>query len=220
VDGDHNYHTVSEELRLVAAAAGDAPPLLLFHDVCWPHGRRDDYFAPDRIPAGRRRPIAEGGGLHPDEPGIRFGALPYRAAAAREGGPGNGVLTAVEDFVAERDGLRLAVVPAFFGLGVVWDRDAAWAGAVAEVLAPWEGNPLLARLESNRVYHLAEAHVQLVAAALAQQRLARRDAVLRRLLESSAFGLAERLSRARLRLGIGREHAAVSKAEIRRALAD
>ena len=220
IDGDHNYYTVSEELRLVEAAADGDLPLLLFHDVCWPHARRDDYFSPELVPADRRRPIAAGGGLHPDEPGIRFGALPYRSAAAREGGPGNGVLTAVEDFVAARDGLRLAVVPAFFGLGVVWDRDAPWAGAVSAVLEPWAGSPLLARLEANRVYHLAEAHVQLVAAVQAQQRLARRDAVLSRLLESSAFGLAERLSRVRLRLGIGREHAAVSKDDIRRALAD
>ena len=82
------------------------------------------------------------------------------------------------------------------------------------MLEPWAGNPLLARLEANRVYHLAEAHVQLVAAVQAQQRLARRDAVLERLLESSAFGLAERLS-ARCGCGwaIGREHAAVSKAD-------
>jgi hypothetical protein len=219
IDGDHNYYTVSEELRLVAAAAPELP-LLLFHDVCWPHARRDDYFALEHVPASRRQPIAEGGGLHPDEPGIRFGALPYRAAAAREGGPGNGVLTAVDDFVAAREGLRLAVVPAFFGLGVVWDTAAPWSDAVAAVLEPWDRNPLLARLEANRVFHLAEAHVQVVAAALAQQRLARRDAVLQRLLDSSAFGLAERLSRLRRRAGIGRAHAAVSKDEIRRALAD
>ena len=45
IDGDHNYYTVSEELRLIAERARTAPlPLLLFHDVCWPHARRDDYF--------------------------------------------------------------------------------------------------------------------------------------------------------------------------------
>ena len=51
IDGDHNYYTVSEELRLIGErAAGAELPLLLFHDVCWPHARRDDYFAPELIP--------------------------------------------------------------------------------------------------------------------------------------------------------------------------
>jgi hypothetical protein len=218
VDGDHNYFTVSEELRVIAAAAGAELPLLMLHDVCWPHGRRDDYYAADQIPAEHRAPIREGGGLHPDEPGIRFGGLPYRGAAAREGGPRNGVLTAVEDFVAQRDGLRLAIVPAFFGLGVIWRAGAPWAGALAELLEPWDRNPLLARLEANRVFHLAEAHVQLVHAAIAQQRAASRQAVLERLLASSAFTVAERLSRLRHRLGVARGQSVVSKDEIRRAL--
>src|SRR4051812_38424247 len=44
IDGDHNYWTVSEELRLIGERAADVPlPLLFFHDVCWPHARRDDY---------------------------------------------------------------------------------------------------------------------------------------------------------------------------------
>jgi hypothetical protein len=219
VDGDHNYYTVSEELRLIDAADGELP-LLLFHDVCWPHGRRDDYFAAEQIPAEHRQPIAEGGGLFPGEPGIRRGGLPYRGAAAREGGPRNGVLTAVEDFAAPRGDLRLAIVPVFFGLGVVWRLDAPYADAVADVLEPWDGNPLLARLEGNRVFHLASAHQQLVQTALAQQKLARQEAVLRRLLESRAFALAERLSRLRHRVGVARDHSVVSKDDVRGALSD
>jgi hypothetical protein len=218
IDGDHNWFTVSEELRHIAAVSGAELPLLIFHDVCWPHGRRDDYYAPEQIPAEHRRPIQEGGGLHPDEPGIRFGGLPYRHAATREGGPRNGVLTAVEDFVGSRDDVRLAVVPAFFGLGVVWRADAVWADAVAEVLEAWDRNPLLARLEANRVFHLAESHHQLVRAALAQQQVDAQRAVLQRLLDSSAFGVAERLSRLRRRLGIGPEHSVLSKDELRRVL--
>jgi methyltransferase family protein len=219
VDGDHNYYTVSEELRLIDAAEGELP-LLLFHDVCWPHGRRDDYFAAEQIPAEHRQPIAQGGGLFPGEPGIRRGGLPYRGAAVREGGPRNGVLTAVEDFVARRDDLRLAIVPVFFGLGVVWRLDAPYADAVADVLEPWDGNPLLARLEGNRVFHLASAHQQLVQTVLAQQKLARQEAVLRRLLDSRAFALAERLSRLRHRVGVARDHSVVSKDDVRGALSD
>ena len=218
IDGDHNYFTVSEELRMLAEASGDELPLLLFHDVCWPHGRRDDYFAAELIPAEHRQPIQEGGGLHPEEPGIRSGGLPYRGAAAREGGPRNGVLTAVEDFIADREDLRLAVMPAFFGLGVVWSTDAPWAAAIADLMEPWDHNPLLARLERNRVYHLAETHVNLGRVSQAEERAARLRAVLERLLDSSAFALAERLSRLRHRAGIARSQSVLSKDEIRRAL--
>ena len=221
IDGDHNHYTVSEELRLIAErAAGDDLPLLLFHDVAWPHGRRDDYYDPQLVPADRRQPIHEGAGLFPGEPGIRPGGLPYRWAAMREGGPRNGVLTAVEDFVAGREGLRLAVVPAFFGLGVVWPQSATWADAVAEILEPWDRNPLLERLEQNRALHLASSHYQWTAAAKAARRAARQEAVLRRLLDSSAFTVAERLSRLRERVGIARWQSVVSKDDVRRALGE
>ena len=221
IDGDHNHYTVSEELRLLGdRVPGCDLPLLLFHDVCWPHGRRDDYYAPEQIPGDRRRPVAgDAGGLFPGEPGLRpRGGLPYPRSATREGGARNGVLTAVEDFVAGRDELRIAVVPAFFGLGVVWHREASWSEELDRLLRPWDGNPMLERLEANRVFHLAQAHSRLVELWAAQQRRERQEAVLRRLLESSAFALAERLSRLRLRAGVGPGHAAVSKAEVRRAL--
>ena len=89
-------------------------PLLLFHDVCWPHGRRDSYYAPDRIPDEYRETIAEGVGIAPEEPGLTYGGFPYKWVQEREGGERNGVLTAVEDFLAERDDLELAIVPIFF----------------------------------------------------------------------------------------------------------
>src|SRR3954471_18977858 len=46
LDGDHNYYTVAGELERIAAAAGaGALPLIIFHDVGWPHARRDSYTA-------------------------------------------------------------------------------------------------------------------------------------------------------------------------------
>jgi hypothetical protein len=213
VDGDHNYHSVSGELRLIAPEGSGARPLIVLHDVCWPHGRRDSYFTPERIPEQDRQPMVEDAGLFPGEPGVRWGGLPYAWAAAREGGPRNGVLTAAEDFVSARAGIQLAVVPAFFGLGVVWHRDAPWAAAVAELVEARADDPLLARLEENRVLHLASLHVE-------RTQAHRQRVVLYRLLDSSAFGLAERLSRLRLRLGIGAEHSALSKEDVRRVLED
>ena len=93
LDGDHNYYTVANELRLIAEAAGDAFPFVMFHDVCWPHGRRDDYYAAEQIPEGDRHPVG-GGKLVPGDPGVHDHGLEYPRSAAREGGPRNGVLTA------------------------------------------------------------------------------------------------------------------------------
>jgi Methyltransferase domain len=221
IDGDHNYYTVSEELRIIGERLqGARLPLLLFHDVCWPHARRDDYFAPDEIPAEHRQPTAEGGGLFPGEPGVRSGGLPYRWPAAREGGPRNGVLTAIEDFVSAREGLRLAVVPVFFGFGAVWHPDAAWSAELERVLQPLDRNPVLERLEANRIHHLALAYTRQVELWALEQRLARQEALLRRLLDSSAFSVAERLSRLRRRAGIAPDSPVVSADEIRRVLGD
>jgi Methyltransferase domain len=219
IDGDHNYYTVSEELRLIAERANGAQlPLLLFHDVSWPHGRRDDYFDAQQVPEEHRQPIAEGGGLFPGVKGVRPGGLPYRGAAAEEGGPRNGVLTAVEDFVGGRDDVDLAIVPVFFGLGVAWSKRASYAEELADLLAPWNRNELLGRLEDNRVLHLAVAHFHFVEVLQAKDKITRQEAVLRRLTDSSAFGIAERLSRLRHRLGIARGESTVSKDEIRRVL--
>jgi hypothetical protein len=220
IDGDHNYYTVSEELRLIAERAPGAElPLLLFHDVCWPHGRRDDYFDPAAIPEDYRQPIAgDSGGIFPGEPGLRHGGLPYARSAAREGGPRNGVFTAVEDFLQGQEDLRVVVVPAFFGFGAVWHRDAPWAADVAALLDAFDRNPLLERLEANRVLQLAEGYARQVELWEARERIAHQEAVLRRLLESSAFSVADRLSKLRVRAGIATAQSAVSKEEIRKAL--
>lgn len=220
IDGDHNHFTVSRELELVARRCGEGRlPLMLFHDVAWPHGRRDDYFDPTQIPAAHRHELAgQGNGIVPGDPGVRPGGLPYPRSAAREGGAGNGVLTAVEDFAAARPGLRLAVVPVFFGFGALWPLDAPWAGALAAILDPLDRHPVLERLEANRIHHLALAHQRRAELWQEQAHRSRQEGVLRRLLDSSAFALAERLSRLRIRAGIAPGQEAVSRESIRRAL--
>ncbi len=182
LDGDHNYWTVSEELRIIAERAGEAGgrlPLILMHDVCWPHGRRDDYYVPERVPDEYRQPLAQDG-LYPGETGTYHGGLPCDNPAAHEGGPGNGVLTAVEDFLATRESLRLAIVPAFYGLGVVWDPRGPNGPTLCELLGRWDRNPVLARMEKNRVLHLANTHVQLILAQEAEARIAAGERELRR----------------------------------------
>jgi hypothetical protein len=200
IDGDHNYFTVSEELRLIAervAATSAAMPLLLFHDVCWPHARRDTYYAPDRIPDEYRATMVEGVGIFPDAPGLTWGGLPYKYAQKREGGERNGVLTAVEDFVSEHPDLELAIVPIFFGFGVCWSKDAPYADAVRAAIGPWDRNPMLARLEWNRVRHLAEGYLARTHAAVYKARCRRQEKLLREVEESNGLRLLERLTRFR-----------------------
>jgi hypothetical protein len=221
LDGDHNYYTLSEELRIIAERAAVEKrrlPLLLLHDLGWPHGRRDDYYVPERIPAEHRHPLADGG-LYPGEPGSYRGGVPCAHPAAHEGGPRNGVLTAIEDFIAARDMLRLAIVPAFFGLGVMWDTTGPYDDALAKVVAPWDRDPLLQRMESNRVLHLANMHVQMFLAEEAQQRLSEKGRQLQRQSELLRRMLGSRLLRAaELALRLRGSEPVFSRREIQRAI--
>ena len=203
LDGDHNYFTLREELRQIAERAPDGVlPLMIFHDVGWPHGRRDSYYEPERIPPEGRQPMALDVGVLPGVEGTAEEGLQFTEwTALREGGPRNGVRTAIDDFLEGRDGLRFEVVPAFFGVGVLYREDAPWSGDVAAVLEPLVGNPIIERLEENRVAHLINRQVH--ARQLVEDRIRKeeQERLLRMLLDSSAFAVAERLSRLRLPAG-------------------
>jgi hypothetical protein len=205
LDGDHNHYTLSRELNSIAARASDTGlPLMLIHDIGWPHARRDTYYAPERIPDEHRQPLAEDVLVAPGEEGTAPVGVGFAWAAAREGGRANGVLTAVEEFMSQHEGLRLVTLPAFFGLGVLWPQGAQWADAVAEIAGPWDGSPLLARLEEIRLAQIID-----------RTRLNRRDQVLRSMLGSRAFGLVERISRLR-----NRSDPLLSRDRVRRVLED
>lgn len=161
VDGDHNWFTVYHELKGIdAICRRDGKPLLAFlHDVAWPSGRRDMYYAPDSIPADHRHPHSFDAGAIPGHPGLFHGrgfrGMGHFAWAVQEGGPRNGVKTAVEDFIADlaasgRD-LAFCEVPAVFGLGILFDLDAPWSAALAELVIPYHENRLIASLERNRL---------------------------------------------------------------------
>lgn len=124
IDGDHNWYTVYHELQHLARSAEQhqrAFPVVLFHDIGWPYARRDLYYDPDDIPPAFRQPYQQNGivqgqsALHPT------GANGNRFNATTEGGRRNGVLTAVEDFIGERDdSLRLILIHGFHGLGILY----------------------------------------------------------------------------------------------------
>jgi hypothetical protein len=161
IDGDHNYYTVLNELRLAdEASRRDGKPLLaVLHDVAWPCARRDMYYAPETIPAEHRHPYSFEGGVTLGNDGVLPGrgmrGMGNFAWALRAGGPRNGVLTAIEDFIAEAQTderlLLYAEIPAVFGLGVLFDASAEWAEDVAGFLLPYHQNDLIASLETNRL---------------------------------------------------------------------
>jgi cephalosporin hydroxylase len=127
VDGDHNWYTVDLELRMLAEGARreNAPlPILILHDVLWPYGRRDLYYDPTNIPEEFRQPY--------EQRGIRMGVSellshggvnPEHYNAVTEGGPRNGVMTALDDFLAAFDRpVRTVILPVYFGLAIVVEQ--------------------------------------------------------------------------------------------------
>ena len=48
-------------LAATAREAGAPLPVCFLHDVGWPYGRRDLYYAPERIPEEFRQPWAQKG---------------------------------------------------------------------------------------------------------------------------------------------------------------
>ncbi len=199
LDGDHNYWTITQELAAIASAAGERAtfPLLLLNDVSWPAARRDQYYSPGRLPPDAVHPYsyelgAVPGKRHLEPSGFR-GAGEF-AYALEEGGPRNGVLTGVEDFLADHQELEFFHVAPVFGLGVILDRVAPWADRIRELLAPYAGSPFLARLERNRT----ELYVRLIerqdafGAAVRAGARARREELMRcdvALSEASAHDL-------------------------------
>jgi hypothetical protein len=124
IDGDHNWYTVNGELRLLQEAARSAErptPLSICHDACWPYGRRDMYHDPETIPAEHRQPWERAGIVPGSSALVRDRGLNTGLANAREeGGPRNGVMSAIEDFIeAATEPLELTVLPVLHGLAIV-----------------------------------------------------------------------------------------------------
>lgn len=124
IDGDHNWYTVTHELQLLrrTARSADRPtPLVLCHDSGWPYGRRDAYYDPAAIPAECRQPW-ERAGILPGRSALASagGINPRFANAKHEGGPRNGVMTAIEDFVGTAgEPIELTVLPELHGLAIL-----------------------------------------------------------------------------------------------------
>jgi methyltransferase family protein len=210
IDGDHNWYTVYHELKALEKVNGANFPLVLLHDVAWPFARRDMYYEPGRIPGEYRQPylklgVKRGQSQLVDPPGgFVFGLH----KAVEEGGPRNGVLTAVEDFMRESAlPLRLEILPIDFGLGVLasevlQQRRPALRELLDSLHQPDFGRRLALHLEERRVDGLIELSGEIARATLEvatvvgelgrhQAELGRREVEVKRLREMLETALSE-----------------------------
>jgi len=161
LDGDHNWYTVYTELQLIdqrSTQRNEPFPLTFLHDIGWPYARRDLYYAPETIPQPyrlpyRRKGITPGVSALAEKGGFNAGLN----NAEREGGPRNGVLTAIEDFVRESSRpLELVTIPGFAGLGILFEkplkeRNAAFAQVLAGVTPSPALRQLMEQVEMSRM---------------------------------------------------------------------
>ena len=205
VDGDHNWHTVFHELRLlneIATSAGAPFPVALLHDVGWPYGRRDLYYEPERIPELDRQPHARRG-VHPDHSALvdAGGLNGHLHHAAIEGGERNGVLTAVEDFLKGSNlDIRFRVLHGLHGLAVLIPEERlraspALAGFAERLDSKEAREALIEATESERIrIEIGRQREQQRREQMAvdSKEIAVRDADMRRILRQLADELASR----------------------------
>ncbi len=123
IDGDHNWHTVYNELTIIEKKnLLNAGGTIFLHDVCWPYGRRDMYYSPSQIPLQYRYPHKQKGVIWGEKNlAEKDGTNAGYFNAEVEGGPGNGVLTAIEDFLkASQNKYLFFVCKDQHGLGVLF----------------------------------------------------------------------------------------------------
>jgi hypothetical protein len=121
IDGDHNWHTVYNELKIIEERGLIKPGgTIFFHDVCWPYGRRDMYYQPELIPKEFTHPYKQEGIVYGQSDLHDSGINSEYFNAAYEGGERNGVLTAIEDFLKEsRGGYKFFYHEEEHGLGIL-----------------------------------------------------------------------------------------------------
>ena len=143
IDGDHNWYTVFNELRLIERRmkALNAPmPCILLHDVGWPYGRRDLYYDPATIPEKHRKPYARKG-LVPGQVELadKGGMNAHLDHALLENEAASGVLTAVEDYIKKtHQAFRWIRLEGIHGLGALLPESRiAENPALAAFAAQW-----------------------------------------------------------------------------------
>ena len=121
----HGLQRVPRSSPRSPATTAAPMPVMILHDVLWPYGRRDLYYNPPDVPDEFRQPWDRRGMSPHKKKLLQGGGLNQQLAnAVEEGGPRNGVMTGLEDFIAEYDKpLRLVVLPIYFGLAIVAEEE-------------------------------------------------------------------------------------------------
>jgi hypothetical protein len=161
VDGDHNWYTVYHELKLLEESHGADPlklPLTAIHDTGWPYGRRDLYYRPEAVPEEYRHPWAREGVAMGKRGLVGASGMNQTMCNAREeGGPRNGVLTAVEDYLEQSDvSWEMLQIPLYFGITILatrqrLDSTPALAERFADLEHQLQGSGLIAFGEQLRL---------------------------------------------------------------------
>lgn len=150
LDGDHNYWTVYQELESIYS--NNSKAWTVMHDVGFPCARRDMYYNPSDIPKDEINTFSYEHGVN-----LETGATQYRsgfwgdgnyAIALENGGPRNGTLTAIEDFMRKNTHLHYESIPLIFGLGIVTPK--SHQDFIHNLLHPYQSD-LCHKLEKNRL---------------------------------------------------------------------
>jgi len=215
---DPNHRSTADLLESVEGVAGGRGVMLL-HSVGWPTATRDCYPDPARLPADA---------VHPHtaiDPAVRAEARGADAVgrptaggpawAIRDGGPGNGVATALDDYLARHPDRCARRMPVGSGLAVVWPDGDAAVRAVVDDRATWCGDDVLEAVDVQRralMVRIAELEAQLVAAGDAGPRLRDENARLRSAVNDQGVALDE-IARTAEELGYSSVLRAVDAAE-------
>ena len=178
LDGEPNWWAVFSilgALRRLASETGRPFPVVLVHHVAWPYARRDMYPNPSVVQD--THPFAYLG-VDPDRADLVQDGLNARFAhALHQGGPRNGVLTALEDFAASAPlEVELWTLPLLNGLGILVpaSRMTPELRTMIDGFASPETSALAALAASAEAARLAARLAE------AETRLARRTAALER----------------------------------------
>ncbi|ADU31884.1 glycosyltransferase [Evansella cellulosilytica] len=127
IDGDHNWYTVYNELKIVEKnfKGKNKFPIIFAHDIGWPYGRRDLYYTPENIPPYYQQAYKKLGMLpNKNELVEKNGLNGHLFNAIYENNNKNGVLTAIEDFIQETSlDLELEKIHGFHGLGIIYEKN-------------------------------------------------------------------------------------------------
>ncbi|MFZ9596416.1 MAG: class I SAM-dependent methyltransferase, partial [Bdellovibrionia bacterium] len=121
LDGDHNYSTVALELAACERNVNPGEPAcILLHDVSWPWAFRDLYYSPTRVTNPKAHSYSTA--IHLEDHEFSRSGFPNGnsyAMANEYGGPKNGVLQAVTDFIRNRRDWNYFQIPSLYGLGIL-----------------------------------------------------------------------------------------------------